>query len=191
MNHREPPHLPAGVRKALHCLSLILVPALAHDSAYALPRSRPAPRSGASQHGAEPTPYLPVIGAPPLRFQALPLPPEPVVRPMTNLSSTPARATAESSVALANAAAANSTTSSSGEPNETSPPAAQSAAPASSGKTPAPILPDDSRPPVRPEDFLPFYRSTRQEDVTVLVPGAIATPAPTPIPPSSATYIQK
>lgn len=191
MNHREPPHLPAGMRKALHCLSLLLLPALGSE-AQALPRSRPAPR-GDRVHGAEPRPYLPAIGSPGLRFQEPAPVPEFVPRPVPTTTS--AAASPESSVASANAAAVQSSSPASSEPGEATPatqPSAEAASP--TAKTPAPILPDDARPAVRPEDFLPYFQlpgsARHPEDVTLLVPAPRGAPAPAPLPPSSATYIQ-
>lgn len=59
------------------------------------------------------------------------------------------------------------------------------------GKTFKPILPDDTRPKVRAEDFLPFFQppgaNPNPNDVTVAPPPAEpGTPTP-----SSATYRQQ
>jgi hypothetical protein len=65
-----------------------------------------------------------------------------------------------------------------------------SAAP-ESGTTPVAILPDETRPKVRPEDFLPYFRfpgaGPNPEDVS-----SVPEPAkPGMQPPSSATYKQQ
>ena len=196
MNHRQPPHRSGRVRKALHCLSLLLLPATAPEGMFALPhRSLPLP--GSARPGAEPKPYLPVLGAPPLRFQEPTPPPDLVMRPPAAAPPTPALTPTESSVALANVAAARSTTIAP-EP----PPAAPSVSdepatkdtPPAPAKTPPPILRDDARPTIRPEDFLPYFQipgsAQNPADVTLLVPAPPNPPAPAPLPPSSATYRQ-
>jgi hypothetical protein len=75
---------------------------------------------------------------------------------------------------------------------------AKSTSPVGSGgakiRLPAAILPDDVRPAVRPEDFLPFFQFPAPGgtgNVRVIVPVAPTAPsAPGTQPPSSATYIQ-
>lgn len=104
----------------------------------------------------------------------------------------------ESTVALANTAAAQSTTAAAHPPEggsvsdrklEAKPAAAPAKAP------PAAILPDDTRPSVRPEDFLPYFQvpgaAKSANEVNVIMPANIFTPpAAAPLPPSSATYTQ-
>jgi hypothetical protein len=196
MNHREPPHLSAATRRALHCLSLLLLPAMAPEGVHALPRSTP-PGAGADRR-TDPKPYLPAMGAPPLRFQEATPPPDLVTRPAAAAPPTPALTLTETSVAQANAAATRSAT-----VNET--PVASAAQPQAGheestvkrpapAKTPASILPDNVRPAVRPEDFLPYFQipgsAQTPADVTLLVPAPKAPPAPAPLPPSSASYRQ-
>ena len=59
---------------------------------------------------------------------------------------------------------------------------------------PLPILHDELRPQVRPEDFLPYFQvpgSATQSGA--VIPGAYTprgAPEPAPLPPSSATYTQ-
>lgn len=64
----------------------------------------------------------------------------------------------------------------------------------SPAKTPAAILPDDTRPKVRAEDFLPFFQfpgnTPANGDVTVVAPVPNA-PTAAPLPASSATYRQQ
>jgi hypothetical protein len=56
------------------------------------------------------------------------------------------------------------------------------------------MIPDDARPTIRAEDFLPYFQipgsAQQPSDVTLLVPAARSAPAPAAIPPSSATYTQ-
>ena len=195
MNHREPPLLPAGARRALRYLSLLLLPALAPKSAHSLPHSRPVPGAPANLGGDEPAPYLPLLGALPLRFQSAPPPPDLTTRPAAAAPPVPAPSPTESSVAQANAAAvqpaaatkrvADETPLADLKPRETPPPAKP---------VPPPILPDDARQAIRPEDFLPYFQipgSAKQPgDVNVIVPAALAAPAPAPLPPSSVIYTQ-
>lgn len=202
MNHREPPHLPVGARKVLHCLSLLLLPALAPKGVYALPRPRPTPGPSVDVREMEATPYLPLVGSPPLRFQELAPPPDLVTRPASAGPPTPALTPTESSVALQNAAAAHSTAAAIRAPDESSAPVAVkppepskvSPPPAPAKATPPAILPDDTHANVRPEDFLPYFQipgsATQPGDVNLLMPSARTAPAPAPLPPSSATYTQ-
>ena len=148
----------------------------------------------------DPTPYLPVTGAPPLRFQEVAPPPDLVTQPAAAAPPTPALTPTEASVAQANAAAARSATiTESPEPVAPAPesvePAPIKATPATPpAKIPAAILPDNARPSVRPEDFLPYFQipgsAQNPADVTLLVPVPRSAPAPAPLPPSSATYTQ-
>lgn len=196
MNHREPPHLPAGTRRALHFLSLLLLPAVAPEGVQALTRPRFAPATAADLKRLATSPYLPVLGAAPLRFEDPAPPPDLTARPAAAAPPNPALTPAENSVALANAAAAHPAA-----VEEPAPSAATEAAesaetkPAPPSPRPAPaVLPDQARPTVRPEDFLPFFQlpgSSPQGDVNVIVPGAVrSAPVPPPIPNSSATYRQ-
>ncbi len=60
--------------------------------------------------------------------------------------------------------------------------------------TPLSILPDETRPQVRPEDFLPYFQapgSGQHPNVDVVMPVPWGTPVNPPPIPSSATYIQK
>lgn len=195
MNHREPPHLPVGWRRALHCLSLLLVPALSFDEGVAGTRVRSTARAI-----PDTTPYLPILGAPGLRIEEAPPPPDLVTRPAAAAPPVPAATPEEASVAAANADAARATLAGA-EPTiaaeAATPPTAAAAAqvpPTGETRTPPPILPDTTRPMVRPEDFLPYFQipgSARQPgEVMLVVPGVPSAPAPAPIPPSSATYTQ-
>ncbi len=192
MNHREPPPLSAGTRRALHCLSLILLPALATDGVQALPHPGQS-ESGRSRHAA-PIPYLPVMGAPPLRFQEVLPPPDPVTRPVAAAPPVPALTPTESSVALANAAAARSATiveASDAVPVKTETVSAASK-PVAPAKLPPAILPDSIRPTVRPEDFLPYFQvpGMPQASGDIMPSAPKSVPEPARLPPSAATYRQ-
>ncbi len=128
-------------------------------------------------------PYLPAVGAPSLRFRAGPPPPDLSARPTAGAPPLPALSRTESSVALANVAAAQlagahgPTDSHPGENNNSSPAAKH---------PPLPILPDEIRPQVRPEDFLPFF----QVPGSVTQPNGVNSRGPAALPPSTATYSQ-
>lgn len=199
MNHRETPPPPAGARRALRCLSLLLLPALAPEAAPALPRPRQAYGHGAAGQGSEALPYLTFVGAPPLRFQKATPPPDLVARPAAAAPPVPPLTPLETSVAQSNAAAARSATASARAADEAPvteiKPEPATAAPAPAKPTPKAILPDDTRPPVRPEDFLPYFQipgsSKSTGEVNVIMPAsALTAPAAAPLPPSSATYTQ-
>src|SRR5262245_32016758 len=121
MNHREPPPLSVGARRALRCLSLLLLPALAPKAAHSVPRSRPSRDPAVALPGARPPapPYLLTLGAPPLRFQRAPPPPDLVTHPAAGAPPVPPLPPTESTVAQANAAAVQSTTT---HPAEATPP---------------------------------------------------------------------
>jgi hypothetical protein len=197
MNHREPPLSPADTHGKRLGLLLGLLLALASTGGQAQTRSYSIRL--VLQH-TEATTYLLATGAPPLRFQeaALPLHPAPSApAPATTPALTPTpevttpaptEETAPATVVITDPAIPGSSTPVPPADPETS------TAPA---KTPAPILPDDARPPIRAEDFLPYFQvpgtAKTPADVTLLVPVPTAPPAPAApaaLPPSSATYTQ-
>ena len=193
MNHREPTHGPKGVRRALHCLAFLL-PALATESLPAAVRPRAALGLPSGHHGTEPAAYLPALGAPPLRFAEVAPPPDLVSRPAAAAPPQPALSMTESSVALANAAAAQSAAIRTSDTVSSPEPKAEATASAAAKPAPSSILPDENRPQVRPEDFLPFFQipgsATQPGDVTLVVPVPRNVPAPVALPTSSATYTQ-
>lgn len=172
-------------------LSLGLLPAMAPQGVHAMPRSLSL--AIVSRH-VETTPYLLATGAPPLRFREAAAPVDPTPRP-TDASNqapavvdpTPAPAPAGTPVATTSVAPGSEAT---GVP-EKSATKDNVSAPV---KNPAPILPDDSRPTIRPEDFIPYFQipgsARTPADVTLLVPAPKAAPTPGQLPPSSATYTQ-
>jgi hypothetical protein len=174
------------VGQALPCLALLLLPLLAADRAW----SRPIVPYGPAV--PEPAPYLATVGSPSLRFlEALP-PPDLVTRPPASAPPQPS-ATAEPpkpdvipfTPPAAEAAAgspASPASSSRGTPD----------AEPTGDKSPAPILPDELRPRVHPEDFIPYFQipAGRPGDPNVIVPVPRSAASPAPLPPSSATYNQ-
>jgi hypothetical protein len=164
------------------CLVLPLLSALAPTQADALPQTAV---SGWDTANGQRMGYLPVLGAPPLRFESPPPRPEPAA-PAVTLPNTPPSATenpAPPTMPVTPPAAEPSAA----EPADTSP----TATPA---KQPPAMIPDDARPTIRAEDFLPYFQipgsAQQPSDVTLLVPAARSAPTPAAIPPSSATYTQ-
>ena len=217
MNHREQTHLRVCVRRALHALSLLLLPTVAPKNFSALTNSRAIPgRPGKSDADSSPLPYLSVLGAPALRFQEAPPPPDLSTRPAAAAPPVPALTLTETTVAQANLAAAHTSTPpppvpapAAESPAENAKPApapatsdpalaaskrsADGPAPTAPAKTAQPILPDESHPSVRPEDFLPYFQipgAGGQPGVNVIMPAVPTASGSLPVPPSSATYTQ-
>ena len=175
-------------------MSLLLLPALVPQSVSG--HSRTGPNAGAALdlRNAEPAllPYLAVLGPPPLRFAAAPPPPDLTVRPPAGAPPIPASANADSTLAPAASAETKSS------PAVAANTAASTETPASAdhnapspAKAPPAILPDDARPAVRPEDFLPYFQIPGQPGgVNLLVPVPRGAPGPAQLPPSTATYTQ-
>jgi len=173
-----PPRPSPGGRPALPRFLLLALAAIAGLRVEADSPARPKSR-----------PYLTTIGPPPVRSEEPPPPRDYQVRPAGG-PPVPAAAPEIAEVAEANRAASAST------PPFPLPSAAQeppAAAPVS-GPVPRPappIIPDDTRPPVRPEDFLPFFQlPVPGGDATAVIPASASAPAPAPGQPSRATYRQ-
>ena len=145
---------------------------------YGLGRNALNPRPLEQQ--TDPAGYLPLMGAAPLRFQALPTPPPPrparvipaEVKPVLESTLPPE---VEPSQAAVNVA----------EPEPETP-----AVP--TGPKPISILPDDTPRDLRAEDVLPFFQLPMDPGggpgASVVVPFTPASPAGATVPPSSATY---
>ncbi len=186
MNHREPPHPTAGVRRATLCLATLLLSVLAPAGAQASLRKQPKP---------DPAAYLPTIAAPALRFQSAALPreqiaritfPKPVPKSAADTEISPPKASdATGRVAKASAVGTNDAA--------VATDAAKTAA-LTPARTPQPIIPDDIRPTIHPEDFVPFFQipgsAKGPGSLNVIVPVPQSVPPPAPLPPSSATYRQ-
>lgn len=190
MNHSKPPHAPSGLRGAGHWLFLLLLATLATEGS----EGRTRPRSAGSQRDAlDQSSYLPAIGACPLRFAAEPPPPDlslrqspaagpknpdPTVADFTPAEPPPEIVTKETEEVAATPVQA-----------ETKPSDVVPAKPA-----PSPVLRDELRPRIRPDDFLPFFQVpgslNGRGEVIFSVPAPALPAAPAPLPASSATYTQ-
>lgn len=185
MNHLSAPRQTGRLRAIVKAISLLfLQPILAPGLSDVHARSRLPARQGADGatiRETEQAPYLTVIGAVPLRFGAPPPPPDLTTKPAAGAPPDPAPA---------QTVAATNRESVLPPPLPPTPAAAKMPAaetpptpPQSTDPTPG-ILPDDTRPAARPEDFLPFFQFPGGN------PGSSVRP-PAPLPPSSATYQQK
>ena len=174
-----------------HCVAMLLLPLLDPIHACATGRMRSSSQSR-TDWPEESAPYLLAVGAPPLRFQELPPPPDlSIVRPAVappSLLATPASETSHQDVIVpvSEPLAARAPAETKIETKETALP------PKKPG--PAPILPDETRPPIRAEDFLPFFEIPGSRrgpaEVSVSVPVPPSVPSGPPLTPSSATYTQ-
>lgn len=176
-------------------LSILLVQhALAPGITEANIRARlPGNRGGYPAADGGSLPYLRITGALALRFSAPPPPPP-------DLTTKPAASAPPFPIEAAPMASAPAPL-----PTTTAPlpePAAKTPATTTSTPTepasvisnpPSEILPDDTRPTTRPEDFLPYFQFPGSTgDVNVIMPATPARqPAPGQLPPSSATYTQQ
>ena len=140
-------------------------------------------------------PYLASGGSPALRFMEANTAPPLMVKPIAGGPPVAASAPEVAEVNLANNQAAASTPPmpvEPAQPAEAKP--AKAEEPTATAVKPKPILPDDTRPKVQTQDFLPLFRfpgsGGSSEDVTVVAPAVPTPPAPGTLPPSSATYTQ-
>jgi len=138
----------------------------------------------------ESRPYLRVASMLPLRIKAAPPPPD--------LSSKPAAGAPPQPITNVPSDSGSSPVHTSTEPanlaGNTTPVQPDAVIPVTTPANPPPaILPDDTHPSTRPEDFLPFFQFPGpNHDVTIVVPVTpTRPPAPGQQPPSSATYQQK
>lgn len=132
--------------------------------------------------------YLATVGAPALRFEepaALPAPALPATTPAEPLSVPPGPAHSPPSAVTPVVPAGND------EPPNADPKPDKK--PAAKTKDSPLIIPDDTRPAVHPEDFLPFFQfpaASKEGGLNVIVPVPREPAAGAPLPPSSATYTQ-
>lgn len=184
MNQSAHPPRPADARWAGLRLVLCLLPGAAIS----------APSVAPETIGPANRPYLAVVGAPALRFGEAPPPPPLWVRPV---AGAPPTLPSESAPAATNAIDAPTEPASENIPTTPASTADVIVLPGGTppAKSPPPILPDDTRPKVRAEDFLPFFQfpgtASSASDVTVVTPAVPGAPAPAPMPRSSATYRQQ
>jgi hypothetical protein len=177
MNPTEAPFGPGRTLRRL--IPLFVVPLLVGDVRAGGPTRFGPPRSNRDR--IECDGYLPSIGGPGLRFRD----PEPATeRPVARVSADapPVPATEVATLPSRLPVAA---------PKGAAPGLRPTPGPASR-PPPAPILPDDLRPQVRPEDFLPYFQipggSPGSDPVGVPLPSSASPPAA--LPPSSASFQQ-
>ncbi len=185
MNQREPTSAPSGAGQVLPCLALLPLPLLAANRAWSrpiLPYAPPPPST---------TPYLQAVGSSALRFAEAVPPPDLVMRPAAAAPPHPAEAPPLAHVDVIPFKPEESMPARAPQSDtEKMPPA--SASEPTSEPSPAPILPDELRPRVRAEDFLPYFQipASQPGDPNVIVPMPRSTGSPGALPPSSATYTQ-
>jgi len=184
----NPPTPRCGLHRTLRVLSLLLLQhALAPHGTDASARSRlPVNSDGDSAADENSRPYLKVAGSLPLRFSPAPRPLPALVPRVTGLSppiqpsatTPPEPAPGAASTVHETKIPSNDPPANSGEPT---------------GSKPAlSILPDNTRPSTRPEDFLPFFQFPGGGGTTIVGPVNVPQPpAPGQLPPSSATYQQR
>jgi len=155
-------------------------------SALCLPSSSPI-KSG--NHDTRP--YLLVVGPPALRFRE-------AIEPQPDLSTRPPAGAPPHPLSGQSVAQPTATRAEAESPRQpsTAPAPASSASPGQktapdTGPAPSPILPDDVRPRVRPEDFLPYFQFPGSRPNPEDVSSVPTAPAPGMQPPSSATYKQQ
>ena len=168
-------------------LSILLVQhALAPGITEANMRSRLPGNPRGQPAGSEAFPYLKITGALALRFSAPPPPPDLTTKPAASAPPFPVPGTA----AIAAPVATPVPVEAAAKPAEPTASPVTQPAPVTDNPPPT-ILPDDTRPTTRPEDFLPFFQFPGSTG-DVSVPATITRPAsPGQLPPSSATYQQR
>jgi hypothetical protein len=179
MNLSEAPFYSGRTLRSL--LPLLIVPLLA-DVARAGGPARCGGFFRDDRPRSEGDGYLATIGGPGLRFTAPAPESEPATRPVV-----PVLPAAPPTAGAATPASPGGETRMS-EPREPKPVAKPAVAPAAKSPPP-PILPDDLRPQVRPEDFLPFFQPPGSSAGAVPA-GVPVPPPPGALPPSSATFMQ-
>ncbi len=178
------------MRQTLPILALLLLFGFAPGSTLAGSR----PRSGIHMIGDRRAPvrepYLIAVGAPALRFREPETASEPAARSVVVGPPVPGLNADEAVVAVANAAAVRVPSVREAKPDSVNAPKSGPALSIPRKPIPLSILPDDTRPQVRAEDFLPFFQipgAAQGGDA----PAAFAPQsAPGALPPSSATYTQ-
>lgn len=193
MNHHQR-LLPPGENRALRYFSLLLFALMSAHETAAMPRLF---KFKSEPSRTNPVGYLPAVGAPALRFQA----PPPVVMPLPSKAALPSASTSQAASLEdqreITAPAVPEIAVASPSPAETIPAVEdgpEKTLPQKTKPTPQ-IIPDDTRPPVRPEDFLPFFQfpapaGSPNGSLNVIVPVPRDAPSPPSLAPSSANYTQ-
>jgi len=138
-------------------------------------------------------PYLAVVGPPSLRFrETIEAPPDLSTRPPAGAPPYPAASLPSSSPQpVQPEVPARSPASSVVQPAQPPAAVAKLAGPAETQTPVAPIIPDEARPKVRPEDFLPYFQFPGSEKNPEDVSNVPTPPQPGVQPPSSAIYRQQ
>lgn len=188
------------IAKLSRCLSLALLPALASEArAISQPQRKQNVRAavpGAATPKVGAVPYLAALGPLPLRF-ARPGPEptaEPPSPPEPKPVAPPALPAAVAKKPDDAAPDATPDTPATGDKPTDTPEQKPTPEPAESFQPALPILPDDTKRELHPEDVLPFFRypnASGDNRVEVVVPVTNNPSQPNRLPPSSATYQQK
>jgi hypothetical protein len=185
----QPPSPKGGLHRTLRVLSLLLLQhALVPTSTDVHARSRlPSNPDSDPVPTGNSRPYLKIAGSLPLRFGTAPRP-IPILASKASVSNPPPQPIAATPVEPAPAPLSPVI-------EEKNPPTEPPIVPVSTpveSKRVLSILPDDTHPSTRPEDFLPFFQFPAGRNVNVVVPaGAIKPTTPGQLPASSATYQQR
>lgn len=186
-----------GLHRSLRVISLLLLQhALVPLGTDAHARMRLPSTPESDRNDTDSRPYLKVSGNLPLRFAAAPRP-IPLLPVKASVAAETAQpvpaASASSSSAESSVGSAPATIAAVKEPSTTASTVDTYTTTRPSNDKPVPsILPDDTHPSSRAEDFLPFFQFPSGKDVTVVVPASAAqAPAPGNLPASSATYQQR
>lgn len=184
MNLHSPTPKAGGLRRAFRVTSILLLqPALAQVGAEARMRLPNHPEYTEADTGLS-RPYLRVAGALPLHFKSAPAPiPTMATKPSTPPAPPPPVTNDAPSAPKPEITFHEAPTNvPSADPIATpTPPPVYKTVPA--------IIPDDTRPVARPEDFLPYFRFPASANVSVPTPSGVSQPGP--LPASSATYQQR
>lgn len=184
---------PVDLQRVCRAIAIVLLPLLLSDAAPHLKSAthrRPPPTQDDPEPGRDDThPYLAVIGPAPLRYALEPIHVLPKAAPPA--PPPPAVPEKENAIEAANRQAANKPADNASPPAVT--PTAVDAKPKPPANDPLPLLPDDTRRHVRPEDILPFFSFPANGSPGGVIIGAPLEPAQPreKLPLSSATYIQK
>ncbi len=181
-----PPSPKGGLHRTLRVLSLLLIQhALVPTGPDANARTRLPADPNCDPVDSASRPYLKVSGSLAMRFAPAP-------RPIPLHADKPAAILPVHPTDTAPAESSQESLSHETEPVSSSNEVPAAPVKPTTNKPTRNILPDDTRPATRPEDFLPFFKFPGSGDVTVVVPASITQP-PTPgqMPASSATYQQR
>ena len=164
------PAKPGHALRGLACLLLLGWAARPTLARAAVPRTDPAQSS---------SPYLRASGPLSLRFEPAPVPKELTARPAASGPPFPLPESAPT--------AEHPPVASEPEAKPALPDVILPATPSAAPVTPPPIIPDDTRPRVQAEDFLPYFRFPSPPEAALVLPPN----PPHHATPSTATYRQQ